>query len=211
VGVEDREWFREARAERLRKAFGDATPRQMRHKGRRRVIDRQILAGVAILLSAGATLALGAKNWWRTIDFGLADVPAVVELGPQEAFPTSGTVNLHEPNDYSAGHEPFVVRGAGGETRAVVRVRRWEDGSPVATGFVAGDGHTEILLRPGRYRVSVAYGRNWRGLAELFGRETLVEEIVEPIDVVSGMGQTLSLRKTPTGNTPTEGRRRAAF
>jgi hypothetical protein len=213
MGVEDREWFQEDRAERLRKAFREATPPQLQEIRRRRRpgTERETLAAAALTLSLVAMLATGGIMWWRVADFRPAAAVAEVPEAAEQAFPASGTVKVHVPNDYRTARWPFIIEGPGGDSLAVVRVRRWEDRQPIMTGYVAGDGRAEMLLEPGRYRVTVAYGRHWRGDEALFGRLSIVEEVQEPIDVAPGRGQTLQLRKKPTGNTPMEGRARAAF
>jgi hypothetical protein len=213
MGVEDREWFKEARAESLRRAFNEATPPTLRVVRRRRRdgTERETVVAGAVLVSLVAMLATGGVMWWRVADFRPASVPAVVPEAPAQPFPQSGTVRAHVPNDYSRPRWPFVVEGPGDDTLAVVRVRRVEDSQPLMTGFVAGDGRAEMLLQPGRYRVTVAYGRQWRGDEALFGRLSTVEEVRDPIEIQPGQNHTLRVRKSSEGNTPMEGRRRADF
>lgn len=212
MGLEDREWFQEARAE-SRRAFNQAPlpPVRVVRRRRRDWTDWQTAAAGAAAVSLIALGVTGGVMWWRVVDFRPSTGAAVAAEAPEQPFPQSGTVRVHVLNDSSTPRWPFVIEGPGGVGLAVVRVRRLEDGQRLMTGYVVGDGKAEMLLPAGRYRVSVAQGRQWRGDDALFGRLSIVEEVQEPIEISPGQSRTLSVQKPTEGGTPTEGRRRAAF
>ncbi len=212
MGVEDREWFKEQRAERLKKAFRASEPNKARPARLKPVaLDQKTLAGVALALSALLILASNSNLRTGFLNAGKAIVPpTIVDHHPRDLFPRHGTVKRHVPNDYLARHELLVLQGPTDGSLTVVRIRT-ASGDPVLTAYLAGRDVVELPMPPGAYQLTVAYGRDWLDDERLFGLQTAVVEIANGIFVNPGVSQRIDLQRRPDGNLPMKETRRASF
>lgn len=192
MGVQDRDWYRDAARERER-----GRPRYSTRSGR----------------------TAGGGNWWAIVKFVVA--VCVIAAGVFYAtrhfsdskhvseFPASGDAYWYAHVDPAASAR-LTIRaptGAVGDNY-VVRLSEWE--TRRATVLVPiRPGETATVQVPlGRYRVAIANGRRWLGPERLFGLSSNLREAVDPMEFYRvgnvTTGHTISLDSTMNGNMPTQ-------
>lgn len=233
MGVEDREWFKEERRERLRKAFERANRMNREyhdrlpppHWGNRgQVVSNKGLSGIALFFVGALLISpVVISKWPRIVQFfdaGMASSPPVFVEGLEPVsgqalppFPPSGTIRRHVPNDYSSPGLPLTVRNNFTEKHVVVRVRDWISQTPIATAYVSSGEEVRIILPRGKYRLVFADGKTWEGDEALFGRQTVVSRGADPVimGAVGEAGQIIIMDGGLSGNFPTEPERRSNF
>lgn len=212
MSLNDRERRKEERAARLKRAFAAShLDRHVASARRPLALDKKMLAGVALTLSAFLVLASNSHLRTGLLNAGKAIVPpTIVDHHPRDLFPRHGTVKRHVPNDYLARHELLVLQGPTDGSLTVVRIRT-ASGDPVLTAYLAGRDVVELPMPPGAYQLTVAYGRDWLDDERLFGLQTAVVEIANGIFVNPGVSQRIDLQRRPDGNLPMKESRRASF
>lgn len=232
MGVEDREWFKEERRERLRKAFERANQMNRRYQSvppphwgdRALVVSNKGVSGLALLLAAALLITpVIISKWPRIVQFfdtRMASTPPVLSEGLEPVpvqvlppFPPSGTIRRHVPNDYSSPGLPLTVRNNFTEKNVVIRVRDWISQTPIATAYVSSGDEVRIILPRGKYGVLFADGKTWEGDEPLFGHQTVVSKGVEPVIIGAPgeAGQIIIMDGGYSGNFPIKPDRRSQF
>ncbi len=75
---------------------------------------------------------------------------------------------------------PLQVRTTSGRDVYLV-LRDAESGRIAVTAYVEGGRFFRLLMPPGTYRLTAALGRDWEGKDDLFGDETRIFELPEPL------------------------------
>jgi len=212
MSLNDRERRKEERAARLKRAFAAShLDRHVASARRPLALDKKMLAGVALTLSAFLVLASNSHLRTGLLNAGKAIVPpTIVDDQPRQSFPRHGTVKRHTPNDYLTRHELLNLQGPTDGSLSVVRIRN-ESGDPILTAYLADRNVVELPMPLGAYHLTVAYGRDWLDDERLFGRHTAVVEISDAIVVKAGVTQRIDLQRRPDGNLPMTESRHPSF
>ena len=229
MGMADRDWYREGVRQRWRAARAEAAasgppnPRDRQH-GRRpppawpppwlRRHGRLVATIAVVILSALLRGPLGPEIIARTrnmLSSATAEVPHVTATNPPdfvpEGFPPNGYQLWHiEVPDIAWGPLAVIAPVTGGELHFVVRLRDWATDRPITTLFMTTGGYATTMLPVGAYRMTVASGEHWDGLARMFGAATRVTRSVDPVLIVPRrggvVGATVNLEGSITGNFP---------
>lgn len=78
-----------------------------------------------------------------------------------------------------------VVTEAGGPDRAIL-LSRDETGTAEVAGYVHAGAFFRLLVPPGDWRIAIASGSDWQGRDALFGPETEIFELPEPLRFHAG-------------------------
>ena len=81
-----------------------------------------------------------------------------------------------------------VVTEAGGPDRAVL-LRRAESDSAAVAGYVHAGQFFRLLVPPGEWQIAIASGSDWQGRDALFGPETEIIDLPEPLRFHAGEAQ----------------------
>nr|WP_245727119.1 hypothetical protein [Paracoccus isoporae] len=97
---------------------------------------------------------------------------------------------------------PLQIRSQGGADHVVTLIDP-EIGEQVLAGYVRGGSFFRILVPPGEWRIRIASGQLWRGEAALFGPDTTVLELPEPLQFMAGHsrlnGHVLTIENSDAG------------
>ena len=96
-----------------------------------------------------------------------------------QAFPINGTlVADFQPGDVTGAGLRLQTPGDDLGLLLVVAFEDWQTGAHVAHVFLKAKTIETLHLPPDRYRIVIAEGRAWYGLAQLFGPDTRVAETI---------------------------------
>lgn len=173
--------------------------------------SQQTFTTIAIAMAGVFTLVLIAQPVWRFLVPERDGTSPASHARAAAAYPPNGTIHRHTLSSSELDRGLLTFTGSGGEDLVVVRIRMWDSRDAVATLFMRAATTTQIRLIPGRYRISAAYGTRWGGSQDLFGADTVVEEITSPITITAQTVSDVVLTKGSLGSPPTRSVGRADF
>lgn len=173
--------------------------------------SQQTLTTIAIAMAGVFILVLIGQPVWRFLVPERDQTSPASDARAAAAYPPNGTIHRHSLSDSTLERGLLTFTGPGGEDLVVVRIRTWDSRDAIATIFMTADSVTQIRLTPGRYRVGAAYGTRWGGAQNLFGADTVVEEIASPITITAQTVSEVVLAKGPLGSPPTRSIGRSEF
>ncbi len=191
MGVQDRDWYRDAARE--------------RERGRPRYPAR------------GSRTAAGG-NWWAILKFALAGCliaaaafSATTRFSDSKyetPFPASGDAYWYLNVDPTASAGLTVRSPTAVGDNYVVRLSNWETRRPTVLVPVRPGETATVQVPLDRYWVTMANGRRWLGQERLFGHSSNLREAVDPMEFYRvgnvTTGHTIALDSTMNGNMPTQ-------
>ena len=195
MSIEDRDWYRAEFKRRQAAAEAAARPGWDKVERPRFVAQptpsqtSRLRFGPLGWLTVIATCLIAAHNggyigvpaWQaRLAGSGAAHASAP----PAVAFPVNGATSMFAPVDLATS-APLTLQtsATAPSSRFVVSVRNWYNDQPVATIYLETNTVVTEDLPAGRYRVLIARGQQWAGDQRLFGPDTQVDEVREPISL----------------------------
>lgn len=119
-------------------------------------------------------------------------------------LPATGELQRFHPYLPNTKYGPFRLTASTTSANYLVKLEDWQTGTPVMSIFVRRGEIANVNVPLGTYRCKYAYGTNWYGLNNLFGRETIVVQAVLPlaftIDSTQIHGKFIDLTPRVTGN-----------
>ena len=124
----------------------------------------------------------------------------------EQPLPMSGLMQRFVPRSFFEfpGGLPDLEVTATANVSYVIKLARWDTGSPVLTIFVRAGESTEVSVPFGTYRIRMASGTNWYGDKVRFGPDTQYSQVDTPAEfTLEGnklMGHVLRLARIVNGN-----------
>lgn len=146
---------------------------------------------IAILLSSvmlGSTAVLGVINreWLGT------HAAAIAAKWTQPAFPASGSVSVSPTLDLKRVNSRMTLQGS--KNDSVVQMLDAGTGEHRLSVHIRAHERITVPAPVGRYRIHFIHGPRWAGAADLFGNETVRDEVVGIIVFTPRRGHILDLR-----------------